>query len=118
MAQQAKSNIQPPPRILDSLAAASEYLWQLYREIALSPRILGAQFTLQGLATQVAVDLEVAQGSENYIVLINPVGRTGAPAANSDQVSTIAKESKRFTVTFKAAPGPNNAIVFDWLTRR
>jgi hypothetical protein len=118
MFQQARSNIQAPPRILQDLAAAAEYLWQLYREIALSPRILGATFVLKDAALQVAVDLEVDQGDTDYQVFIMPFARTGAPAANSDQISTIKKERKRFTVTFKAAPGAGNSITFDWLTRR
>lgn len=118
MAQQAKTNIQQPPRALESLDAANEYLWQLYRGIALEPRILGGQVVLEGAAVSVTVELEVNQGGLDYIVLVNPVARAGSPAANSDQVSSITKEANRFTATFKAAPGAGNSIKFDWLTRR
>lgn len=118
MAQQGKTNIQRPPRILHSLEAATEYLWQLYRSVALEPRVLGDSASIEGLATQVTIDLEVDQGSTGYQVLLQVTGRTGTPAADSDQVDRIVKEAKRFTVVFKAAPGAGNSITFDWQTRR
>lgn len=118
MPQKPKLNIQAPPRVVNDLSAATEYLWALYKAVALQPGILGDQAEIGGLISQVSIDLEIDQGTPDYEVFVTITGGTGAPAANSDQIAQIVKERQRFTVVFKAAPGLNSSITFDWLTRR
>lgn len=113
-----KTNIPPPPRIIESLEAALEYIWQLYKAVALEPLVMSGAFTLSALETQAEIKVPVALTSANFHVTVQRTGATGTPAVDSDQVATITKSQTAFVVTFKAAPGVGAAISFDWILRR
>jgi hypothetical protein len=76
---------------------------------------LRGQVTVSGATTAGTVNF--ATGSEvdtTYYVTVTPIGTTGTPAAGSNRVSTVTKNTSGFTVNVEVAPGAGNSVVFDW----
>lgn len=114
----AANNIPTPPRGATTVEGLQEYIWQLYRAIALEPRQLSGSLVVEGLLPSATIDLSIDQGGTDYQVSLQFTGSSGTPSVGADVVAAITKESKRFTVQFTAAPGAGNAVAFDWFTRK
>jgi hypothetical protein len=75
-------------------------------------------FTISDTDTQAVVTLTPAQADTGYYVVAVHTAISGAPAATSDEIASIAKTTADFTVTVKAAPGAGTSVTFDWQLMR
>lgn len=115
-----RANIPPPPTLTGDQATdfyhAYNWLWDFYRsgvlEGALFPTV--GNFTIEDTDTQAQVELAKREPDENYVVLITPQGKSGAPVADSALVESITKARETFTVALVAAPGSGASRSFAW----
>lgn len=84
----------------------------------LSAGMRSGSATLADASTSVAVTFGTAMADTNYRVVAVRTAVSGAPAASSDAVASIAKTASGFTLTAKAAPGAGTSVTFDWIALR
>lgn len=70
--------------------------------------------TVTGAATTGTASF-TAQATATYALSLTPASVTGAPAASSSVVRSIAKTTTGFTVTVQVAPGVGTSVTFDYL---
>lgn len=111
------TNLPPPPKVL-SLAAVVEWLWQLYRGLALERRTLRGSIVVEGdaIGGTVATGYNLPDG--NYEVLLQSKSFTGSPPADAFRVTTKTTAPSDFTFVLAAAPGVGSSITFSWILVR
>ncbi len=74
--------------------------------------------TVTGAATTGVVTFGTAEPNATYYLVCTPISSTGAPAAGSNRIVSIAKLAATATITVEVAPGVGNTVVFDWVLIR
>jgi len=113
----ATTNIPPPPKAL-TLAAVVEYMQQLYKALALEPRTLRGNVTVEGDAIGGTVTHGVNLPDADYEVVLQAKTITGSPAADAFRVVTKTYAQQDFTFALAAAPGAGSSITFSWILVR
>lgn len=111
------TNIPPPPKVM-SLAAVVEYMNQLYRALALEPRTLRGEVTIEDAAIGATVTHGVNLPDSDYEVILQAKAVTGSPAADAFRVTTKTYAAADFSFVLAASPGSGNAITFSWILVR
>lgn len=111
------TNLPPPPKVL-SLAAVVEWLWQLYRGLALERRTLRGSVLVEGDAIGATVTHGFNLPDGDYEVILQAKAVVGAPSADAFRVTTKTTANTDFSFVLAAAPGGGNSITFSWILVR
>jgi hypothetical protein len=83
-------------------------------EASLAQRFPAAgTITISDVATTGAYTLPTAQADTAYFVAVTPTAKSGAAAAGSNVIESIAKTTTTITITINAAPGVGTSRTFD-----